>query len=101
MSENTVTHLPLKSTMKEPVSGAPAQAANYDSMPLAKMQPGERIEAFMQSAGRYSLHRDSDALYQYDGSIWRLKPDSHIRSELAAFYASRGFKPGLACLIMT
>ncbi len=94
MSENTVTHLPLKSTMKEPVSGAPAQAANYDSMPLAKMQPGERIEAFMQSAGRYSLHCDSDALYQYDGSIWRVKPDSHIRSELAAFYASRGFKPG-------
>ncbi|EHE9874968.1 nucleoside triphosphatase [Escherichia coli] len=94
MSENTVTHLPLKSTMKEPVSGAPAQAANYDSIPLAKMQPGERIEAFMQSAGRYSLHRDSDALYQYDGSIWRLKPDSHIKSELAAFYTSRGFKPG-------
>ena len=94
MSENTVTHLPLKSTMKEPVSGAPAQAANYDSMSLAKMQPGERIEAFMQSAGRYSLHRDSDALYQYDGSIWRLKPDSHIKSELAAFYTSRGFKPG-------
>lgn len=94
MSENTVTHLPLKSTTKEPVSGAPAQAANYDSIPLAKMQPGERIAAFVAKTGRYSLHRASDTLYRFDGAIWRAISDSAVKSDLADFYMTRGFQPG-------
>lgn len=94
MSENTVTHLPLKSTMKEPVSGAPAQAANYDSMSLAKMQPGERIAAFVAKTGRYSLHRASDTLYRFDGAIWLAVSDSAVKSDLADFYGGGGFQPG-------
>ena len=94
MSENTVTHLPLKSTTKQPVSGVPAQAANYDSMPLAKMQPGERIAAFVAKTGRYSLHRASDTLYRFDGAIWRAISDSAVKSDLADFYMTRGFQPG-------
>lgn len=94
MSDNTVTHLPLKSTMKEPVSGAPARAANYDSIPLAKMQPGERIAAFVAKTGRYSLHRASDTLYRFDGAIWLAVSDSAVKSDLADFYGGGGFQPG-------
>lgn len=77
-----------------PVSYFHSNTPSANGLPLSKIQPGERIAAFVAKTGRYSLHRASDTLYRFDGAIWLAVSDSAVKSDLADFYGGGGFQPG-------
>lgn len=76
-----------------PKKTAPSRSNEQESAPnLYDMAASERAELLARQYTSLALHAENDAVYHYDGAVWKHIPDSELKRVMADIYRRNATK---------